>query len=239
MFFTEGWLSVHEVYAALRKFRRNHPDFDDYSPDEHPFLGPGWDTFLEDFFGLCLSCDSAGILLPNGSLVLADRFFLFSFSMEDKAHRFFSLPDGVIGQGSYSEKFAVKEIENEIIKLPFLKRVLRYFYDAGQKSGVRSWAKEHREKTFVGFAGARVLFRESDFQEYLKAMAGDRPESVSEKRCAALLVAAIDRGEGVNKATAKQDFAPNLGQRAFLRAWQMAAAERPEISKPGRPRQRK
>lgn len=203
----------------------------------HPYKGDGWDEFLRDFFGLCVSCDKVGILLSSGLVVFADRFFLFSFNMDDRAHRYFSLPDGIVGQGSLSEQFVDDEIEAEYANKSMFYRLIHIPYKLGQKSGSKDSVREETERDLLGYVGARVIFREVDVQTYLKAMAGDKPEPVSEKRCAMLLVAAFDRGEPLIKVSAKEDFAPNLGQRAFLRAWQMATSQRPDMSKPGRPKQ--
>lgn len=238
MFFVEGWLTIYQVWGTFIRFRISHPDLQEYPRGEHPFKGPAWDQFLEDFFGLCISCDDVGILLSNGETVLADSFFLYSFSIEDKAHRYFSIPRGIVGHGSLSERFVAEEIEEDFSKKSLIARILGYSYMVGSKSGARSSVKASIEESIQGFVGARVIFRDRDVQDYLKAMAGDKPEPVSEKRCAALIVAAFDRGESVNKTSAKQDYGSNLGQRAFLRAWQIATAERPDLSKPGRPKQK-
>ena len=117
MFFVEGWLTIYQVWGTFIRFRISHPDLQEYPRGEHPFKGPAWDQFLEDFFGLCISCDDVGILLSNGETVIAASFFLYSFSIEDKAHRYFSIPRGIVGHGSLSERFVAEEIEEDFSKL--------------------------------------------------------------------------------------------------------------------------
>ncbi len=90
MFYSEGWLSTaHCFNRILSKCWEDAPDL----PEE------SYDQAREEFWRFCWSIDNAGVLLPNGQTVHADRFFLRSINRDGSNHDFFDYHTGLITLG--------------------------------------------------------------------------------------------------------------------------------------------
>jgi hypothetical protein len=218
MIFPESYMPLVEIADAFisdnkrMHFVQGEPELANSKKEYESWADhSGFFEGVQSVWGFC--DDEANLpytMLENGTIVRISQKILRNWGV-DPIGTFVEVNIGTIGSGSGHYSW-------------------RAHLDA---EGKRS--KKLLEKHLGPFCGLPVLYKEKSARKYLDRLGNweGSPKAPNHNSIARAIVAEFENDRRLTKSEAKARFAPKMKQAEFIATWEIAAAMRPELSKPG------
>lgn len=230
MFAIKGWTPVFEVFNRIYKYVSDYHtrDFlEEYKPESREEVANLFAHFkymnqsetAQTAWDFLDACDEIAILSSAGSLVLSSPRLLAWHDPSSFRGIHVDISVGTVGTGhGYLNDDGVSE-----------------FSDTGEVVISDQSLDEHSlRRRFGAFLYQPVLVREAAFIELCDRIGSDRPVPAdAHADVAQKIVERFDGGAPITKKWAKANYAPDMKATEFQATWDMAAARRPALSKPG------
>ncbi|WP_156830815.1 hypothetical protein [Kaistia granuli] len=214
MFFIKGWVPLSDVAHALAVRRRlEHNEMVREANAARRRLLDTIPDYRVDIWRICDAAPRVGILLPHGRVIDASRRLVKWPGIPGTSNRFMDLMVGTVGSSEwvYDDEDPVTQDELTRQFGPFLHFPILL-----------------SEVCMEMATGKRPIPSGDDLEE---AEFDDQ----SPRQIAKQIVAAVDAGVVMSRSEFQAEHAPGSG-RVFRLAWEIATAERPQLSRPGRKR---
>jgi hypothetical protein len=212
MFAPKGWISLEEIFFQINGVFDNKGRFGsiDFFGDEN--FEVAW-LFMQE-------SEKVAVCLPTGEALPVSRTMIFTLNPYDNLNDHIDLMVGTVGSAHTSKHSSEPPSELELRNRygPFLHLPVIFL--------AADWANfvEELDATPEALVNPDRIIEDSD-----NPTVDLSPQAVSEA-----IVQLYDRGKLLKFDDAKIELAASLSVRQFRFAWNLARANRPEISKPGR-----
>ncbi|PTV94688.1 hypothetical protein C8J27_107221 [Rhodobacter aestuarii] len=218
MFAPKGWISLREVYEYFVSAYSQKDKIGDF-----PFTG---DECFQLTWFFAFEAEEVAVCTADGNALPVSRSLVTTENYFDHENEHIDLHLGTVGSGSI--------------------RGLEVF------PGNYSVLTEYLKTTYGPFLDLPVIFRRSDFLDYLDDLEADHNSSdqhenslpeidqidLSPRATCEKILKAWRNGEAATRETIRALVAPNHSVRKFQLAWELAREQAPEISRPGRKKQK-